>query len=114
MLNFNNKPTIVMITKYVDFRCGIDSLIYKVKEYNLDPFSNSLFVFINKNKRKIKMLYFSGTGFYLVLYRLEEGKFRWLKNNDYNTISYKQMEWLLDGLDIIQKHYNKPINNLVI
>lgn len=109
MYKQEGKPDIVLISGHVDFRCGIERLMEIVKENELDPFSNSLFVFCSKDKKRLKMLYFSGAGFYLILYKLSEGKFRWFKSIENKMISYKQMEWLLDGLEIEQKHYNYEV-----
>lgn len=109
MYKQEGKPDIVLISGYVDFRCGIERLMEIVKENELDPFSNSLFVFCSKDKKRLKMLYFSGAGFYLILYKLSEGKFRWFKSIENKMISYKQMEWLLDGLEIEQKYYNREV-----
>jgi len=44
-----------------------------------------------------------------VTYRLEEGKFTWLKGTDVRTITRKQLQWLLDGLSMEQEKYIRPI-----
>lgn len=61
----------------IDLRKGIDgycSLVSGVMA--LDPFSPSLFLFCNRNKDKLKVLYWDGNGFWLLYERLGEGKFR--------------------------------------
>lgn len=105
MYKREGKPEIVLVCGAIDFRCGIDRLTVRLKELGLDPFSDSLFVFCSKSKNRLKMLYWGGAGFYLILYRLEKGKFRWLQKTDIQSITYKQMEWLLDGLEMTQKNY---------
>lgn len=114
MYKREGKPEIILICGPTDFRSGINCLITRLKELEQDPFSNSMYVFCSKTKDKIKILYWGGAGFYLILYRLEKGKFRWLKNANIQAITYKQMEWLLDGLDITQKHYINECNSNLI
>lgn len=53
--------------------------------------------------RQVALL--GGFGFWFIQYRLKKGKVAWQKENNTAEITYKQMEWLLDGLDIEQKHY---------
>lgn len=106
MYKREQKPDIILIGKHIDFRCGINSLSQKlILEFNLNPLDNKLFVFINKSKDQLKMLYWGGAGFWLLQYRPEEGKFKWFKNQELKSITYKQMEWLLDGLNPEQKTY---------
>lgn len=70
-----------------------------------------MFIFCNRHKDKIKILYWDKTGFWLLYKRLEQGKFIWPKNNDEaKLISKKQLEWLLDGLSIEQKSYHQELN----
>lgn len=115
MYKRTEKPEIYLITGYTDFRCGINSLCYRLKEIiQIDIFSNTLFIFCCKRKDKIKMLYWGGSGFWLLTYRLEEGKFQWLKKQDLKVITYKQLEWLLEGLEIEPKKYNKEVKKRLI
>lgn len=109
MYKRDSKPDICLFTGFTDFRCGINSLASIIQTSGKDPFSNTLYIFCNRYKDKVKMLYWGGSGFWLLQYRLEKGKFRWLKENGFKNIDYKQLEWLLDGLDIEQKHYVKEV-----
>jgi len=75
-------------------------------ELSLDPFQPALFVFINRCKNRLKILYWQRNGFCLWMKRLEKGKFAWPKKYDNNciTIDGQQLTWLLDGFDI----WNQP------
>ena len=59
---------------YTDMRKQIDGLAALVQTYfNLDPFSNFLFLFCGRNTRMMKTLYWEGDGFVLLYKRLENG-----------------------------------------
>lgn len=83
----------------VDMRKSIDGLAAIVElELDLSPFSPALFVFSNRARDKVKLLYWERNGFVLWYKRLEKQRFRWPKNA--STVSSQQLSWLLDGLDI--------------
>jgi transposase len=70
-----------------------------------DPLSCNFFVFCNKHRTTIKILYWDNNGFALWYKRLEEDKFRWPKNGDAVTqITKEELGWLLKGLDITSAH----------
>jgi transposase len=89
-----------------DLRKSIDGLAVLVKEeFELDPFSSNLFVFCNKQRDKLKILYWDQSGFWLYYRRLERGKFQWPsgQSSDPLKITRRQLHWLLDGLSLEQK-----------
>ena len=71
----------------------------------LNPFADAIYVFCWKGRSSVKLLYWDGSGFWLIQYRLEKGKVAWLKKNGTADITYRRMKWLLDRLDIERKHY---------
>ena len=87
----------------VDFRKAINGLSLIVQEeLTLDPYGNSLFVFINKSRNRIKLLYWERNGFCLWHKRLEKNKFAWPLKQEGQTVevSTQELNWLLDGFDI--------------
>ena len=61
-----------------DMRKSIDGLALIVNEVlELDPFSESLFVFCNRGRNKLKILHWQTNGFWLYYRRLEKGRFKW-------------------------------------
>src|SRR5690625_7829901 len=62
----------------VDFRKAINGLSVIVQdEMALSPFDRALFVFCNKKRSQLKVLYWDETGFVLWQKRLERDKFKW-------------------------------------
>lgn len=78
MIRITQKTRIFVAISAVDFRKGIDGLAAECR-YNLghNPTSQSMFVFRNKSKTTIKILYYDGTGYWLCMKRLSQGKFWW-------------------------------------
>jgi transposase len=57
-------------------RASYDTLFSRAKVVlNQDPFSGHLFLFINGKRSSIKCLYYDGTGFVILMKRLEKGLF---------------------------------------
>ncbi|OZQ58513.1 IS66 family insertion sequence element accessory protein TnpB, partial [Paenibacillus taichungensis] len=76
----------------------------------LNPFSPCLFVFCNRGRDKLKMLYWEHNGFWLFYRRLERGTFRWPESRENKvTITYRELRWLLDGLSLTQQQAYKPV-----
>lgn len=96
-----------------DLRKSIDGLAVLVQqEFELDPFSPNLFVFCNRGRDKLKILYWDQNGFWLYYRRLERGKFQWpSETNDSAAlkISRRQLNWLLDGLSLEQKQAHSKV-----
>lgn len=87
-----------------DLRSSIDGLAALVQtKFRLNPFSNCLFVFCNRSKNRIKILHWDGTGYWLLLKRLDKGSFKWPKTErDIKTINLKELRWILEGLTLEQ------------
>lgn len=65
-----------LATGFTDLRRGIDGLASIVQQqFELDPFSNTLFLFCGRRRDRIKALYWEGDGFVLLYKRLESGSF---------------------------------------
>lgn len=96
-----------------DMRKSIDGLAAIVSlSFELNPLDQSLFVFCNANRDKIKILRWEHNGFWLYYRRLERGKFRWPRAKETTPICIerRQLQWLLDGLTIEQQLAHKTLN----
>lgn len=69
---------IFVITGRTDMRKSFDGLMAIVRDsYDLDPYSNALFLFCGRDCRKIKALHFDKDGFVLMQKRLDgSGRFQ--------------------------------------
>lgn len=97
----------------VDFRKSINGLSIIVEaEMALSPLSGALFVFCNKKRDKLKLLYWDSSGFALWYKRLEQEKFKWPRRAEMAVLSLseEQLHWLLAGLDITKMQPHTALN----
>jgi transposase len=89
---------------HTDMRKAINGLSMLVEgRLELDPFSGHLFVFCNRRRNIIKILYWDRNGFCLWYKRLEKDVFRWPESaEEVWHIDHRQLAWLLDELEIRQ------------
>ena len=117
MLNdFTGAEKVYIACGYTDLRCGIDGLAGIVQQqFQLDPFTNTLFLFCGRRRDRIKALYWEGNGFVLLYKRLESGSFQWPRNEaESREITPQQYRWLMEGLQIDQPKAHKAVSGLSI
>jgi transposase len=89
----------------VDMRKSINGLSGLVEsELGLSPFGRQLYVFCNRKRDKIKILYWERSGFVLWYKRLEKERFPWPDRDreDVVAMTGRELNWLLDGLDLFR------------
>lgn len=83
----------------VDFRKSIDGLSALVEqELELNPFGSALYVFTNRQRNKLKALYWHRNGFCLWYKRAEKEKFAWPREGGEPTqiVTMQELQWLLE------------------
>ena len=110
---FPSNLKVFVAIESVDMRKAISGLSILVSaQLQLDPYSNQLFVFSNKRNNIVKILYWDRNGFCLWQKRLAKGRFLWPKGkNEVLTISSRELNWLLDGLNIQELKAHKKLNS---
>ena len=102
MLRFDEKR-VYLACGSTDMRKQINGLAEIVdSSFDLDPFSESLFVFCNRNRDRVKILEWDGDGFWLYFKRLEKGHFKWpaLGNDATMMLTAEELSFLLGGTRI--------------
>jgi transposase len=97
----------------VDFRKSINGLSVLVEQtLERNPFSQALYVFINRNRTNLKVLYWHRNGFCLWQKRLEADKFAWLPSAEATTqtITAQELSWLLEGYNSWQIKPHKTLH----
>lgn len=111
MLNELSTQQVYLACGSTDLRKSIDGLAALVQEgLGLNPFSPALFVFCNRERNKLKILYWEHNGFWLYYRRLERGTFQWPQaGGEPLAITNRELRWLLDGLSLSQRHAHQKV-----
>lgn len=102
MLKVSRESQIYICLSPIDMRKSIDSLsALVVEEFKNDPQSGHLFVFLNRSRDKVKIIYWNKNGFVLHYKRMERHRFVIPKLTDrlHFVISETQLNGLLAGLN---------------
>mgnify|MGYP001828114485 CR=1 FL=1 len=85
-----------------DMRKSFTGLIALARQaLNEDPQSGDWFVFINRRKTHMKVLYFDGSGYCIWLKRLEQGQFNYrVSSAGKSPLSSTQLRLLLEGIEV--------------
>ena len=87
-----------------DMRKGFDGLAGEVRGVlDQDPASGHLFVFCSRRRHLLKILYFDGTGFWVLAKRLAKGTFAWPTAEDERSaidLRPDELTALLGGIDL--------------
>jgi len=105
--------SIFIVCGYTDMRKSIDGLAAMVKQtFEMDPFSNSLFLFCGRRGDRLKALYWESDGFVLMYKRLESGRFQWpRKAEEVRDVTWQEFRWLMEGLSIDQPKALKDVKS---
>ncbi|UNT92556.1 IS66 family insertion sequence element accessory protein TnpB [Allobaculum sp. Allo2] len=104
-IDFSKVKNIYLAQMPADLRKGIDGYVSPVQgPLALDPLDGSLFLFVNRQKNKIKGILRDGNGFWLVYKRLSRSSLQWpvsTDQSDFMRIDCSQLASLLSGLSIV-------------
>ena len=78
MIQITAQMRVLVAIEPVDGRKGIDSLARLCQEKLAeDPFSGCVFIFRSRRATTVRVLTYDGQGYWLLIKRLSQGKFRW-------------------------------------
>lgn len=109
MIRPGSELRVYLCREPVDMRKSIDGLSLLVQEaMALNPFEAAVFVFGNRRRDKVKLLFWERNGFVVWYKRLEEERFKWPDRLEGAAVRLcgQELNWLLDGYDIqlMQRH----------
>lgn len=103
MLTFSPGQRIYLALEPVDMRKQFNGL-WALAEEKLreDPRSGALFVFTNKGRDRLKILFWDGSGVWVLAKRLEKGRFSWPQPNGAAKVHLEPaaLTMLLAGIDL--------------
>lgn len=105
MLTFPGSVKVYLAVGATDLRKGFGGL-WGMTEQVLqeDPKLGGVFVFTNQRRNRVKILYWDGTGLWVMTKRLEKGTFSWPESADVENgklvLRVEALALLLDGVDL--------------
>ncbi len=114
MLSFSSSRRIYLARAATDMRRGIDTLTSMViGEFGGDPRSGDCFVFVGRDRRRLKVLVWDEGGYWLCAKRLDAGTFAVPAVDDPSAIrvvlSPARMHLLLAGIDVKSARFSKRL-----
>ncbi len=101
----------------IDMRCGFEKLYYFTKvTMQQDINQGHLYLFFGKNRRRIKILFFDGTGLVQISKRIERGKFMSrLELGEISEITFLEFKQVFNGgLIVATSNLGKSVLSLVL
>lgn len=105
MLSLSGSLKIYVALEPCDMRKSFNGLYtIAVEVLKEDPLQGAVFVFCNKRRNRLKLLYWDGSGLWVLAKRLEKGTFYWPKSTTRNARKLKltpeAFAMLTDGIDL--------------
>lgn len=105
MLSFTGSLKVFVALEPCDLRKSFNGLHGLVSErLKEDPRNGALFVFCNLRRTRLKVLYWDGTGFWVMTKRLEQGTFSWPRQVETDRVKMQlapeALALLTDGIDL--------------
>lgn len=102
MIHFDANVSVMIAISPIDFRVGLNKLA-AITEILLkeNPEQNGIFVFRNKRRTDIKIIFYDDNGYFLGHKRLSKGKLSWWPRNEHESLNVSSHELvkLLKGVD---------------
>lgn len=104
MLGIGAATRVYLAVGATDMRKGFEGLHGLVRQrLQADPLSGHLFLFCNRSRTRLKVLFWDGSGLWVCAKRLEKGRFSWpveVEKGARASISAEELALLLGGIDL--------------
>lgn len=102
MLSLTPATRIFIVTGATDMRKSFNGLVAIVaEELQSDPLSGHLFVFCNRQRSRLKILFWDHSGLWVCAKRLEKGTFSWPTEAARSVeMSAAELALILGGIDL--------------
>lgn len=112
MLDINPQSTVYLYSGVCDMRKGFDRLAELAKEVSTHSvLSGGLFVFLNRKRTHVKILYWDNDGYALWYKRLEVGTFKVQVEDGIEKLEGVNLKMLLEGLDLSRIKMRQKVSN---
>ncbi|ARU57239.1 IS66 family transposase OrfB [Oleiphilus messinensis] len=104
-----------LYTKPTDMRKSFKGLIGLVRTKLREiPSNGQYFVFINRRKTHMKILYFEPSGYCIWTKRLEQGQFHYKADAaEKQGLNTAQLQWLIEGIEVQKYRQFKRYSHVI-
>lgn len=106
---FHRGARVFVYQEPIDMRCGFERLSYYVRDklkHNLDH--GDVFLFLGKNRRRLKAIFFDGSGLVLIAKRMEKENFMRVDDlNGITEITLRDLKFIMHG-SVLRRY--KPLS----
>jgi transposase len=101
-----SKVRIFLRPGHTDLRKAANGLTVIVQEeMKEDPFSGSVYIFCNRDRKLLKAIYWDKSGFWLSQKRLEKERYPWPQDEEaVRELTAEELRMLLVGIDFFKAH----------
>jgi transposase len=105
VLNYATATRVFVAIAPVDLRAGFNQLFALSRSVlQQDPLSGHWFVFTNRQRNRVKLLFWDGSGLWVCAKRLEKGRFSWPRSEESCAqLRSEELMALLTGLEVKAK-----------
>lgn len=96
---------VFVFREQIDFRAGFDKLSMIVRtKMMMELVEGDLFLFLGKNRKRLKSLCYDGTGLILISKRLERGRFMSVAEFEESELTVEELNYVISG-GVVRKKY---------
>jgi transposase len=112
MIGSTRNIRVYAATRPINMSKGIDGLALIVRaELGRDPMSGDLFLFVGRDRRRAKVLYFDGTGMCIFYKRLDKGRFASVWHDDKERqieLTATELTLFIEGSSLVGRYPVSP------
>jgi len=106
MIGLGRRVPVFAYAEVADMRKNFDTLACIVREHmKRDVLDGALYLFVGRDRRRAKVLFWDGTGLCVLAKRLEKGRFAapWEKRNGATTLEWttSELALFLEGSELV-------------
>jgi transposase len=106
MFGLDPATRIYLAAGATDLRKSFEGLYGLVRDrLRCERRSGHLFLFCNRQRNRLKLIFFDGSGLWVCAKRLERGKFYWVATGDAQgkvVLNHEELHLLIGGIDLVQ------------
>lgn len=102
MLSLGSATRLYLVSGATDMRKSFNGLYGIVKgQLEADPLCGHAFLFCNRKRSRLKILFWDGSGLWVCAKRLEKGTFRWPETHEPSMeLTREEVALLVGGIDL--------------